>query len=72
MSERIYAVIDDGVVVNTIVADDGFAALIAREHQAVLEITNLAPTPSIGWGYDNQQFLNPYLPDAAAEPEPHE
>lgn len=65
MRERIFAVIDDGVVSNTIVADDTFAAIIAPEHEAVMEITGRTPLPGIGWGYDGVEFVDPNPPEPA-------
>lgn len=60
MAEIIYALIDSGVVTNTIVADAAFAAKIANEHQAVIEITDLIPSPSIEWKWDGENFIPPY------------
>ena len=49
MSERIWAVIDGGVIANTIVADDTFADVIRPDHDDVIEITDLDPCPGVGW-----------------------
>lgn len=54
MSERVWAVIDGGVVVNAIVADDAFIALISGEHDMVEEVTDLSPRPSVRWTYTKQ------------------
>lgn len=49
MSERIFAVIDGGVITNTFVGDDAFADLVRPDHDAVVEITNLDPCPGVDW-----------------------
>lgn len=61
MSERIYAVIEQGTVANTIVADDDFAEIIKDEYDEVLEITDLDPRPGISWSYDpaDGEFVPP-------------
>ena len=69
MSERIYAVISAGVVVNTIKASPEFVALIIADHDAVIEITEMSPIPSIGWGYQGGGFIEPNQP-YPVEPEP--
>lgn len=61
MAEQIFAVVDDGVVTNTIVADDDFAALISGEHSAVIDITDYKPRPGIGWSFDGAEW-RPAMP----------
>lgn len=59
MTERIWAVIDDGVIANTIVADDTFAASIRPEHDDVVEITDLDPRPGVGWTVTAAGYRSP-------------
>lgn len=54
--ETIFAIIENGVVANVIVAD---------EWSDGINVTDLTPRPGIGWLYDGQGFTPP-----AAEPEP--
>ena len=57
---RIIAIIENGTVVNAIVADswpDG------------IDITDITPRPGIGWSYDGQAFIAPPAPPPP-EPEP--
>ena len=53
-----FAIIDNGVVVNIIVAPEGWPTGI--------NITTLDPKPGIGWTFDNGVFVAPPAP----EPEP--
>lgn len=64
MSERIFVVIDDGIVTNSIVAGDEFVALIAPDHQAVIEVTDAEPRPGKDWLYDGTTFTAPQPPEA--------
>lgn len=59
MSERIWAVIDGNVITNTIVADDAFVALIAPEHDAIVEITDVAPRPAVHWAVHPDGYRPP-------------
>jgi hypothetical protein len=63
MTERVFAVIDNAIVSNTIVADEQFASLIRPEHEDVIEVTDMTPRPGIGWGYDGSEFVNPSPPE---------
>ena len=57
---RIIAIIENGTVVNAIVADswpDG------------IDITDITPRPGIGWSYDGQAFTAPPAPPPP-EPQP--
>ena len=54
--ETIFAIIENGVVANVIVAD---------EWPDGINVTDLTPRPGVGWLYDGQGFTPP-----AAEPEP--
>lgn len=57
--ETIYAIIESGVVVNCIVAD---------EWPGGVNITALDPRPGIGWTYDGQVFAAPPAPEPEPEP----
>lgn len=69
MGERLFAVIDGGVVSNVIVADDDFAALIRPDHQDVLEVTDDPLRPGITWAFQDGVFTAP-APVEPVEPEP--
>lgn len=62
MPERIFAAIDNGVITNTFVADDSFAASIRDNHDDVVEITGVVPQPGINWTVhpDGYRPLQPY------------
>jgi hypothetical protein len=47
--ERIYAAIDGDTITNTFVGDDTFADLVRPAHSGVVEITQMEPSPGIGW-----------------------
>lgn len=47
--ERIWAAIDGGVITNTFVGDDAFAALLGPEHDEIVEVTDMDPRPSVNW-----------------------
>lgn len=65
-----YAIINNGLVTNTIKADAAFADLIRADHDAVVEITGITPQPGIGWLYDGEVFTDPNAtPDPAPVPE---
>jgi hypothetical protein len=58
----IFAVVENGVVVNMIVADQAFADGIASSHQAVVQIaaSDVTPlSPRMGWNYANSEFTEP-------------
>ena len=59
MSEIVYALVNDGFIVNTIKADHEFAELIAPQHDSVINITEVSPRPSIGWAWDGNSFTDP-------------
>ena len=53
----IYALIQSGVVVNTVVAEDGDAKDNAYPW---VDVTNVDPRPSHNWTYDGNTFTDPY------------
>jgi hypothetical protein len=55
----LYAVIDDDVVVNTIVADERYAARIRVDHQHVFRLDGPGRQPSIGWKYEGGVLVDP-------------
>lgn len=58
----IYALIQGGIVVNTIVADPGFLPLIEADYDAVVRIDNLPDQrPGVGSAYVGGVF-SPYEP----------
>lgn len=59
----IYALISDGLVVNTIKADADFIPLIEADYAAVVDVTGSAPQPSIGWAYSDGTFVAPAQPE---------
>lgn len=67
MAEQIFAILDDGVVTNTIVADDEFAALISGEHSAVIDITDYKPRPGIAWTFNGDEWRPPMPTEGAWE-----
>jgi hypothetical protein len=56
-----YLIIDNGVVVNIIVADSTFAAAITPQHQYVVATANTPGSPGIGWTYDGTNFAPPVI-----------
>ena len=44
-----WALIKNGFVVNTILADEEFIKLISNEYDYIVDIDNANPYPSIGW-----------------------
>lgn len=54
--ETVYAIIEDDLVANTIVADQNF---IDQNFPGAINITNMSPRPGIGWTYVNGQFAAP-------------
>lgn len=63
MSERIFAAIDGGIITNTFVGDDAFAALVRPDHDDVVEITDLSPRPGVRWTVESDGYrpLSPFL-----------
>jgi hypothetical protein len=55
-SETVYAVIQDGLVTNTIVAEQAF---IDQHYPGSPRIDNVTPQPGIGWGYDGTTWTAP-------------
>ena len=58
-----YALIKNGVVENTIVADTDFVSLIAKDWD---HIEPLSGNAGIGWGWDGVAFISPPAPEFVA------
>lgn len=62
IEEQKYALINNGEVVNIIIADDFFTNLISRDYEAVLKINHLHNAGifvAIGWKHINEEFIPP-------------
>lgn len=55
----IFALIKDGVVQNTIVADQAFVDEHMKGYDAAIEIQDKPGSPGIGWIYDGKEFSAP-------------
>lgn len=58
MADR-WALINSGVVVNEIIADQGFIDTIIENYDYCIDIQNLSPMPGVGWLYDGVNFSEP-------------
>lgn len=54
----IFAIIENGLVINAIVADQDF---VDKFYPDAIDITDLEPRPSIGWTYEKKKFIAPPL-----------
>lgn len=52
----IYALINAGIVTNTILADPPFLKFIEKDYDAIVRIDTLDPVPGIWWTYDGVSF----------------
>lgn len=57
--EKIFALIKNGVVVNTIVADDDFIDQIEDQYDHCVDTSDMIQRPPIGWSYDGSNFTPP-------------
>jgi hypothetical protein len=64
---NIYALIDSGMVVNTIVADPSFLPEIEQDYDAIVRIDDNPQHPGIGWSYADGTFTPPPDPPPAEE-----
>ena len=55
----IFAVIENDLVINTIIADQDF---VDKVYPDAVEITDLDPRPGIGWTYNKKKFIEPVKP----------
>jgi hypothetical protein len=53
MTETVYAIIESGLVTNTIVAD---AAFVARYFPDAIRVDTLSPQPGVAWTYASRTF----------------
>lgn len=67
--EKIFALVKQGKVENTIVADEAFIALIQGQYDHCIRIDNLGQSVGIGHTYDSQNntFTDPQAPVAEQE-----
>lgn len=63
-----YALVNENLVKNIIVADADFVQSIQSEWQAVIDITGLNPKPRINWIYQGGEFIAPNPPSPTPEP----
>lgn len=63
-----YALIKNGVVANTIIADSTFIKVIASDWDDIIEIPD--DECGIGWSFDGKDFFAPVQPEEPVEPEP--
>lgn len=59
---KIYALIINGLIVNTIKADDNFITYISNDFDQIIDITNLEINPGIEWTYNSQDGFRPPKP----------
>lgn len=55
----IYALVKNGLVVNTIVADPDFISHIKDQYDHCIQVSDDPGNPSIGWSYDGSSFSPP-------------
>jgi hypothetical protein len=69
--ERTFALLQGNYVANSIVADDSFIEHIKNEYTAIIETTDIEPTPGIGCLYDfeTKTFTYPQPPVQTSEEE---
>lgn len=60
----IFALIKDGFVQNTIVADQDFIDGVKDQYDACVEISLSPGSPSIGWSYDGEVFSAPVVDES--------
>jgi len=54
----IFAIIENGLVVNLIVADQDF---VDKVYPGSVDVTDLDPRPEIGWIYEKKKFKEPVI-----------
>lgn len=57
--EQVFALIENEIIINTIVATSSFADFISKQYEAVIDITQYSPRPGIGWKYIDGIFISP-------------
>lgn len=55
----IFALIKNGIIMNCIVADQGFIDLISSQWDYCIRIDEIDPRPGINWTYDGENFNPP-------------
>lgn len=56
---RVFSLIKNSRVDNNIISDSIFAAGIAHNYEAIVDITDLPSRPDIGWNYQDEVFSAP-------------
>ena len=56
-----FAVIEDGVVTNVILADTLEIAKMVTANKTCIEVPFEPNSPTIGWTHDGENFINPSL-----------
>lgn len=54
---RLYAIVDNNIVVNVISIEEDVVSSISREHQLVIDIEDMAVRPCVGWHLEGTKFL---------------
>jgi hypothetical protein len=65
--EQTHAVIENGYIVNVVVADQAF---MDQWYPGSVDITGMDPMPGIGWSYDGTTFAPPEAPQPEPVPPP--
>lgn len=55
---KIWALVKNNLVENTIVAEDSFIPLIDENYDDVIDVTNMIPCPAPGWSHINNTFYD--------------
>lgn len=56
-----WALIKNNKVVNAIKAKEDFINRIQQDYDYCIDVTNMEERPTIGWLYENGQFINPFI-----------
>lgn len=55
----VYALINNGVVENSIVAEESFLTNIENDYDLIIQIDSLDPMPGVNWTYIDEVFTAP-------------
>lgn len=78
MDTPVHAVVVNGTVTQLILMDTataqifrdyGFVAMMWGFGAQLIDVTNAAPQPAIGWGHDGQNFVDPFQEDVPVDEE---
>lgn len=70
--EKIFALIKNGKVAASIMADDKFIESIRERWEACVRIDELAMRPGKDWTYDGANFAPPVIPESVPKEKPVE